>query len=240
MATIDHDPPVAPRRRSRQRQLFLLFLPGFLVAGGTIMWGLWLQPTYHQVPQWRGAWIEPKQPSGRFKSWRTEDGAVVGETEPWPHKHPRANSYLLSEKSSGGDASVQLTVRFLRGRYLGCYLCYDPEKKHGYWLSTGHAVGKYPGKAYIKIVHGPDDKANGEGFITTYDGSRFKTTARAPLEIQPNRDYVMIFRREGDELAILVDDNVVVTWRDGTYKAGRVQLRLHNTKVRISDLKVSK
>lgn len=214
-------------KQSRLAQIAIVFVPGFAVAIGVLAWGYFLNPPSYKIPQWQGTWSEPKQPEGTYKSWRVEggaNGAVIGETEPWPHKHPRANSFLLSSESYSGDVLVEIQASFLRGRYLGCYLCYDPQTDSGYWLSTGHGVGNYPNQAYIKIVRNGD----------------WKTMARAPLEIEPGKTYRLGYRRRGNELAVLVAGQPVVTWRDDTFNSGKVQLRLHNTKVEITDLKVTK
>jgi hypothetical protein len=214
--------------RFRRVLIVLLYVvPGVLLGSAAVLWGLSLRPPQHRIPSWAEAWSEPKQPKGVYKSWRSEDGYVVGETEPWPHKHPRANSYLLSNAVYEGDIQVELRVRFRNksfpnSRYLACYLCYDPEKGDGYWLATGHAVGKYPNQAYIKEVHGHD----------------WETKARGPLEIVPNRDYTVVFRRSGDRLAVIVDGKTVVTWTSDEFHRGRVQLRLHNTEVEIHKLAV--
>lgn len=210
-------------KRSRWTRIALIFSPGVAAAIGFLVWGFVLAPRLHQVPQWQGKWSEPTQPPGAYKSWRIEDGRIVGETEPWPHKHPRANSFLLSNSTYEGDVQVDATVRFQRGRYLGCYLCYDPKTDSGYWLSTGHDVGNYPGEAYIKIVHNGD----------------WKTMARAPLTINSNETCKITYRRRGAELAVLASGQPIVTWSDSTYRQGHVQLRLHNTKVEILDLAVS-
>lgn len=210
--------------QGRLGRLLLWFLPGFAMALAVAAWGyFYLAPPAYQVPQWDGQWSEPKQAEGKFKSWRVEGDVVVGETEPWPHKHPRANSFLLSENAFHGDVEVQLAVEFERGRYLGCYLCYDPKTDSGYWLSTGHAVGNYPNQAYIKIVRNGD----------------WQTMAHGSLEIRPGQKYQLSFRRTGQELAVLVGGEPVVTWSDDTFHKGHVQLRLHNTKVKVHKLSVT-
>jgi hypothetical protein len=147
---------------------------------------------------------------------------VIGETEPWPHKHPRANSYLLSTGVYTGDVEVSLLARFLRGRYLGCYLCYDPSAGNGYWLATGHAVGEDPNQAYIKIVH----------------SGTWEVMAQAPLEIVPEREYQLAFGRTGGQLWVKVDGKMVAECQNEEFTTGHVQLRLHNTKVEIRDLRV--
>lgn len=211
----------------RAARVLLFLVPGLTVAAGVIGWGVFLAPPRYRVPGWAETWSEPKHPPGVFGSWRSEGDFVVGETEPWPHKHPRANSYLTGIAIHEGDVEVALRVRFRAGRfpmsrYLGCYLCYDPEAGNGYWLSTGHGVGKYPGQAYIKEVH----------------AHKWETKARSPLEITSGEEYALVFRRFGDRLALDVDGATVVEWRNSEFTRGRVQLRLHNTEVEIHQLTV--
>lgn len=201
----------------------LAVVPGLIVGLGVIGYGLLLQPPRYRVSSLATEWREPNLPEGVFKSWREGSAnRVIGETEPWPHKHPRANSYLLGREGFSGDVEVRLRARFLRGRYLGCYLCYDPSTDSGYWLATGHDVGEDPNEAYIKIVR----------------RGVWEVMASAPLAIIPGKEYRISFSRKGNELVLGVDDEPIVNWRDAEFTKGKVGLRLHNTKLEIWDLTV--
>ncbi|QDU62761.1 hypothetical protein Pan216_36310 [Planctomycetes bacterium Pan216] len=207
------------------RRLLIFLVPGLLLCLIVLGWGFFVQPPRYEIAEWKGRWTEPKFPSGTYKSWRPDGDLIIGETEGWPHKHPRANSYLVYDEEVNGDVDVTMRVVFERGRYLGCYLCFDPETSTGYWLSTGHAVGKNPNKAYIKKFFGPRE---------------FPVQERGPLEINPGQEYTITFRRRGDALAVIVDGKTIVSWEDGAYRRGQVRLRLHNTKLEILSLEVLK
>lgn len=210
------------------RALLFYFAPGLFVCLGMTVWGFTHRPaeSRHEIPEWIGQWSEPGQPRGVFKSWRRLDDAYLGETEIWPHLRPRANSLLLSDVVIAGDVTVSMRVRFLRGRYLGCYLGFDPVKENGFWLATGHDVGEDPNFAYIKKVQGPND---------------FEVMQDAPLEIVRGREYELVFQMGENSLTILVDGAKVVTWEippADRKEAGNVLLRLHNTKAVIRDLRI--
>lgn len=212
---------------SRLFRILIYLIPGLAMAIAAILWGRFLQPPRNHVDAWQGQWSEPKMPPGLYKSWRVEGDHIVGETEPWPHKHPRASSFLLSEAAYEGDVAVRVNAAFRNekfpdGRYLGCYLCYDPKVGNGYWLATGHAVGEDPNRAYIKVMHNHE----------------WKFVADAPLEIVPHREYDFVFRRKGDELAIVVDGKVIVSTTDSEFHTGHVQLQLHNTEIELRHLSV--
>jgi hypothetical protein len=208
--------------RGPARLLFYL-LPGLVCGVLVLVWGArYVAPPLYEVPQWIGRWHEPKQPSGKFKSFRREGSTVVGETETWPHLHRRANAYLLSDAEYEGDIAVSLRLKFLRGRYLGCYLCYDPDSDTGYWLATGHAVGENPNEAYIKIVR------NG----------KWEVVASSPLAIEADVEYRLCFQRTGAELAILVNGKSIVSSHAPEFPSGHVQLRLHNTKIELFEVAV--
>lgn len=214
-----------------RRPSFWIFIlcvgPGLALCLMVIAWGQSIGPPQYSVPAFQGAWLEPKQKPGVFKSFRVDGDAVVGETEPWDHLHPRANSYLRSDRSYAGDVEVSVRAKFRRGRfpqsrYLACYLCYDPQAETGYWLATGHAVGDDPNHAYIKI----------------FRGKEWVEIASQLLAIDGDREYAIVFRRRGDDLELEIDGKIVAQAKEPTYHAGRCQLRLHNTEVELRDLKV--
>ena len=198
--------------------------PGLLVVVGVLVWGRQIKRPVHHIPAWEGTWVEPGAQYPSFKSWRQEpDGTFVGECQNWPHKDRRADAYLRSAAGYAGDLTVELDAVFQRGRYLGCYLLYDPVFGNGYWLSTGHAVGEHPDEAYIKVVE--DDK--------------WTTLARAKVPLEPGKSHHLAYRRQGDSLTVLIDGVPVVTARDSRFSTGKVQLRLHNTTVAIKNLTVT-
>lgn len=204
-------------------RLAVYLVPGLLFGLLVLIWGArYVPPPLFEIPEWTGQWHEPKQPAGKFKGFRREGSGVIGETEVWPHLHRRANAYLLSDAEFSGDVAVSLQVKFLRGRYLGCYLGYDPASDTGYWLATGHAVGDNPNEAYIKIVR----------------KGKWEVIAAAPLALEPNVEYRLCFQRTGAELAILVDGKSIVSAHAPEFPRGHVQLRLHNTKVELLEVAV--
>lgn len=199
--------------------------PGLAVGLAVIAYGWWLRPPTYAIPAWRDQWSEPGMPPGLFRRWRVDpaaDATVVGETEPWPHKHPRANAYLLHSERFAGDVSVSLRARFERGRYLGVYLCFDPVRENGYWIATGHAVGENAGMAYIKRIA----------------AGRAEVIARAPLALEPGVEYSLRFARAGERIELWVNDKLALAHRDDRYHAGEIRLRLHNAKVALGDVRV--
>lgn len=214
-----------------RNRLILGLLPGLALCGGLILYAMQLRPPTYLVPRLSRDWVEPKSPDGYYKSFRLEADKLIGETEPWPHKHPRANSYLLSRQRFEGDVTVTMKMRLLRrhfpqSRYVGCYLCYDPEIGNGYWLSTGHAEGKYPNQCYIKIVRHHE----------------WETIARAPYDLTADHLYTVVYARKGDQLSLAIDGHPVVTATippDDLLADGHVQIRLHNTEVEIESISVT-
>lgn len=203
-------------------RILAYLVPGFLCCAAALAWTSFFVPD-PIAKRWR----EPGQTLGKFDRWSIEDRVLRGRTESHPHKDSRANAFLISRGRYRGDVEVRMRVRFLPlgdgvGRYLGCYLCYDPVAGDGYWLSTGHAVGKYPGKAYVKSVR---------------DG-RWRTEAREDLEIEQGREYEIAFRRSGGTIAVVVDGREAVSWKDDAFRQGFLQLRLHNSAVEIRELEI--
>ena len=169
-------------------------------------------------------WTEPDH-AGR---WAPTDTGRVVTTPRRPHKHPDANAYLRSAATYAGDVTVTLDCVLTRGRYVGCCLCFDPVAGTGYWLATGHDLGKYPGRAYVKLVRG-----------RRLDGRlHWHTQARAPAEVPTGVPVRIRFRKRGDRLSVAIDGKEAVHWHDDRYRRGRVQLRFHNTDAVIQRLRV--
>lgn len=196
-------------------------VPGLVFGIAVLAWGAFhMRAPRHAIVQWQADWFEPGESVGEFHRWRPAGSIVVGETEIWPHLHRRANAWVRSREAFGGDVLVRLRVRFLRGRYLGCYLCFDPDAGNGYWLATGHDVGDNANQAYIKILRNHE----------------WTVVAQAPLEIVLRRQYEFAFQRLAGRLVILVDGMEIVGWNDDMFESGHVQLRLHNSQVEIEQL----
>jgi hypothetical protein len=210
-----------PERGSKR--LLVYFAPGLLFGVAVLGWGaLYMRAPRHTVAQLRSDWIEPNEPEGKFHRWWSNGESIIGETEVWPHHHLRANAFLRSRQSYNGGIEVRLRLRFLRGRYLGCYLCYDPATGNGYLLTTGHPAGEFANEACVSVVHNHE---------TT-------TLGRQPVSIDAQREHEIVFRRQREQLTILVDGREIISETDSSFSSGLVQLHLHNSKVAINELTV--
>ncbi|MGL5098063.1 MAG: hypothetical protein ACRDD1_20955, partial [Planctomycetia bacterium] len=148
------DPKIRHRRN--------LLLTAALLFGPALLYSLYLlydelRPIdawpVERLPTVSADWQEPESPAGSFAHWRLDGaGALLGATEHRRHLHSACNAWLVSTKKYAAPTTVSTTGRFLVGRYLGCYLCFDPDTKTGYWMGTGHHRGEDPFYAYIKVV----------------------------------------------------------------------------------------
>jgi hypothetical protein len=162
--------------------------------------------------------------------WYWTHGVLIGSSKIFDgdKTDPAASTFLVSQRTFGGNVSVTHDVSFQKGRYLGVYRDFGRESQSGIWMATGHpleeaAPANDVERAYIKAVE------NGYWIV------------RATGELRIDGDEVvrLRFAGRGDVYNLYRDGHLVATYRKpGGYPAGPLQLRLTNAQATIVRLEV--
>ena len=155
-------------------------------------------------------------------SWVFGNGEIAGASSimDGAKTDPAATTFLVSQKSFGGDIVVTMDVTFDAGRYLGVYLDFDQETQTGIWMATGHALAA--------------DAASNEverAYIKTVEESFWIVRATGELVVESGETLRLRFVRKGDDYSIWSDETLIVTYhKAGGYPAGPLQIRLTNAR----------
>ena len=163
-------------------------------------------------------------------TWIFDNGKIAGTSSIMDGAitDPAASTFLVSQKTFGGDIVVTMDVTFNAGRYLGVYLDFDQDTQTGIWMATGHALAA--------------DAADNEvarAYIKTVEDSLWIVRATGELSVEPGSLLRLRFVRKGDVYSIWNEETLIVTYyKAGGYPAGPLQIRLTNARARIRRLVV--
>ena len=214
----------AGRPANRSWKIFLYFLaPGLLAGAAVVAWGIIDRPAMHSIPQWKEVWSEPKCPPGEFLSFRTENELVLGESQPFPPNHPRASSWLYSKERFQSSIQLQLDFEFLRDGDLEFQLVDDSDSRIQYAVRIGSL---------------PEKKAG----VALYSGN-----AESPIKVRPealalNKRYSVQLSRTAKALSFQMNGQTMISMNEVTAmpSSNRFCIRLHNVKIRIHKLELTK
>ena len=163
-------------------------------------------------------------------TWIFDNGKIAGTSSIMDGAitDPAASTFLVSQKTFGGDIVVTMDVTFNAGRYLGVYLDFDQDTQSGIWMATGHA-----------LTADAADNEVARAYIKTVEESLWIVRATGELRVESGSLLRLRFVRKGDVYSIWNEETLIVTYyKAGGYPAGPLQIRLTNARARIHRLVV--
>jgi len=155
-----------------------------------------------------------------------EDGVHLGIVPEHPVNTYRSGEKLVLDGGDFADIEASVTLRFINGGRDGGLLLRVSHPAVGFDAQQGYFAGVLPDEN--RVLFGKTD------------GRAWQELARAEAAIPSDAPVVLGVRAVGDEFTILLDGKEVLTARDATYKRGSIGLRVVDTHVRFTDLKLAK
>lgn len=163
---------------------------------------------------------------GHQQFLKTEkDGVDLGVVPQHPVNDYRSGEKLVLDGGDFADIDASVNVRFIKGGRDAGLLLRASQPSVGYDAQHGYFAGIIPDEK--RVVFGKTD------------GNSWKEIGRADVDVPSNKSMALGVSARGGDFKITLDGKEVLKVTDGTYKSGSIGVRVVDTHVRFSDLKVS-